>query len=231
MATTSKGNYVNGAGAGAIDNSQPGFPVYNRRIANPGPLGLFAFAITTFIYSLFALHTRRVYDPDLGLAMGLAVGGLVQLLAGMWAFPTGNTFAATMFSIYGAFYISLGIIYWPTSGILASYAPTTNVNRALGIYFTGWFVLTALMFFSSFRASITMVLLFFAWMMTFMLGMIGEYLNSYGTVKASAAFGLITTFIAFWAGSAGLITRDHHFFDLPVGHGIRGGNSAAANNV
>jgi len=228
MATTSYGDR-NGLGArgagGVLDNAQPGFPIYNRRIANPGPLGLYAFAVTTFVYSLFAVHTRRVFNSDLGLAMALAVGGLVQLLAGMWAFPTGNTFAATMFSIYGAFYLSLGIIYWPISGIIDSYLATANLNRALGIYLTGWFIVTALLFFAAFRASITLVLLFFSLMMSFMLGMIGEYVNSYSVLKASAAFGFITTFLAFWLGSSGLITRDHHFFQLPVGHQLRGNNA------
>ncbi|KDQ16028.1 hypothetical protein BOTBODRAFT_173311 [Botryobasidium botryosum FD-172 SS1] len=225
MASTSYDRNGVGARGGAFDNAQPGFPAYNRRIANPGPLGLYAFAVTTFIWSLFAVHTRRVYESELGLAMSLAVGGLVQLLAGMWAFPTGNTFAATMFSIYGAFYLSLGIIYWPGSGLIDSYLASHDLNRAMGIYLTGWFVLTTLMFFAAFRASITLVLLFFSMMMGFMLGMIGEYLASYRIMKASAAFGFITTFLAFWLGSSGLFTREHHFFQLPVGHQLRNRNT------
>lgn len=50
------------------------------------------------------------------MAMSLAVGGLAQLLAGMWEFACGNTFGATMFTSYGGFFISYGIIYWPSSG-------------------------------------------------------------------------------------------------------------------
>jgi len=220
MATTSNYPEKGGIGrnAGAFDNAQPGFPIYNRRIANPGPLGFYAFAISTFVWSLFAVHTRHVLSSSLGLAMALAVGGLVQLLAGMWMFPTGNTFGATMFSIYGAFYLSLGVIYWPGSGIIDTYSTFGDLNRAMGIYLTGWFVLTTLLFFAAFRASISLVLLFFSLMMAFMLGMIAQYLNSYSINKASAAFGFITTFLAFWLGTSGLVTRDHHFFQLPVGN-------------
>jgi len=66
--------------------------------------------------------------------MALVVGGLVQILASMWEFPSGHTYGATMFGILGAFYLSLGIIYWPTSGIIAAYQGTSLGNDALGLY-------------------------------------------------------------------------------------------------
>jgi succinate-acetate transporter protein len=57
-----------------------------------------------------------VDQTNISLAMALGVGGLTQFLAGMWEFVTGNTFAATMFSMLGGFYLAVGAIYWPGSG-------------------------------------------------------------------------------------------------------------------
>src|SRR5437588_2037169 len=76
--------------------------------ADPGPLGLAAFAGTTFILSM--INARLVAGPltdvPVVLGMALAYGGLAQLLAGMWEFRTGNTFGAVAFTSCGAFWIS-----------------------------------------------------------------------------------------------------------------------------
>ncbi|ELU38109.1 GPR1/FUN34/yaaH family domain-containing protein [Rhizoctonia solani AG-1 IA] len=71
------------------------FPVYHRKLANPAPLGLFGFASTTLILSLYNAGARGITTPNAVVGMALGVGGLCQLLAGMWEFATGNTFGAT----------------------------------------------------------------------------------------------------------------------------------------
>jgi len=109
-------------GGHAMDNSQPAFPVYHRRFANPAPLGLAAFATTTFVLSMCNVNTRGLNStPNIVVGMAFAYGGLAQLLAGMWEFACGNTFGATAFSTYGAFWISFGCIYVPWFGILSAY--------------------------------------------------------------------------------------------------------------
>ena len=72
--------------------------------------------------------------------MALGFGGLAQLLAGMWEFATGNTFGATAFTSYGGFWLSYGIIQWPSSGIKAAYTDPKELASALGIYLMAWFV-------------------------------------------------------------------------------------------
>src|SRR5450755_1462082 len=85
--------------------------------ANPGPLGLAAFAATTFMLSM--LNTNLVSEAG-GLAgvlaVALAYGGIVQVFAGMWEFRTGNTFGAVAFSSYGAFWISVFVLFKITAG-------------------------------------------------------------------------------------------------------------------
>src|SRR6185436_12686224 len=75
-------------------------------IADPAPLGLAGFALTTFVLSMFnaGLVSKTAEPVVLGLA--LAYGGVAQILAGMWEFRTGNTFGAVAFTSFGAFWIS-----------------------------------------------------------------------------------------------------------------------------
>ncbi|HET7578681.1 MAG TPA: acetate uptake transporter, partial [Bacillales bacterium] len=89
------------------------------KIANPAPLGLAGFGLTTVLLSL--VNAGVLSDGAMGMVLGLAViyGGTAQLLAGMWAFREGNTFAATAFSSYGAFWISFYLLghFGATSGV------------------------------------------------------------------------------------------------------------------
>jgi len=74
--------------------------------------------------------------------MAIFCGGLAQLLAGMWEFPRGNTFAATAFTSYGAFWMSFATILIPGSGVVASYPSLEEFANALGIYLIVWFMVT-----------------------------------------------------------------------------------------
>ena len=93
---------------------QPGlYRAPKSNIANPAPLGLSAFALTTFVLSLINMQTRAVTAPNLVVAAAYGYGGLVQLLAGMWEMAVGNTFGATALSSYGGFWIAFGIVLTP----------------------------------------------------------------------------------------------------------------------
>jgi len=200
--------------------TQAGFPVYHRKLGNPSPLGLYSFASTTLILSLFNAQARHINTPNVVVGMTLGVGGLVQLLAGMWEFAVGNTFGATVFSSYGGFWMSFGLIYWPSSGILAAYStPETasQLNDALGIYLITWFVVTVLVLLATFRSSIALVTTVFFLAITFLLLAIGEFTTQIAITKAGGYIGCITAMLAFYVGSAGLYSADASYFILPVG--------------
>jgi len=218
---------ANSAGAGYNDGYGGGAGGYGnggrRRIANPAPLGLFSFASTVLVLSLISVHTKHVTSPNIVMAMSLAVGGLAQLLAGMWEFACGNTFGATMFTSYGGFFISYGIIYWPGSGILAAYSASQagsggSLFDAFGIYLIPWFIFTTLMFFATHRATGALAALYFFWMLSLMLLMIASFRQSSSINKAGGAFGLVTAAIAYYAAAAAIITRDTGYFGLPTGN-------------
>ncbi|QRW19969.1 C-14 sterol reductase ERG24 [Rhizoctonia solani] len=196
--------------------SQPGFPIHrNRRLANPAPLGMFALAATTLMWSLYNARTRGLYQINAVIAQALAVGGLVQLLAGMWEFVTGNTFAATAFSILGGFWISYGIMYWPYSGSLVGYPTEGELGSALGIYFMVWMIVALMLFLGSLRGSIPLAAtFFFIFLMYMLIGM--RTLLAAGARRASGILGCVGSFIGFYTGAVGLHNRDTTYYNLPA---------------
>src|SRR5216110_4108673 len=95
-------------------------------IADPGPLGLAAFALTTFVLSMFNADLVGSGGEPVVLGLALAYGGIAQLLAGMWEFRTGNTFGAVAFSSYGAFWIS----FWALVTFFAPKIPAADAGHA-----------------------------------------------------------------------------------------------------
>jgi len=199
--------------------SQRAFPVYHRKLGNPAPLGLFAFASTTLILSLYNAGARHITVPNAIVGMAMGVGGLCQMLAGMWEFAAGNTFGATAFTMYGGFWVSFGLIYWPSSGILTAYqgAAASQLPSALGIYLITWMIITFLLFMATFRSSVALSAVFFFLIFTFMALAIGEFMESLTAHKAGGILGCITAMVAFYTGSAGLYSPDASYFVLPVG--------------
>lgn len=103
-------------------------------IANPAPLGLSAFALTTFLLSLINIGVRGTATPNIVVAAAFGYGGLVQLLAGMWEMAVGNTFGATALSSYGGFWISFAIIFTPGGfNILSEYETAAKSMGASGM--------------------------------------------------------------------------------------------------
>src|SRR5271156_6748535 len=103
--------------------------------------------MTTFVLSMF--NSNLVDDKGLPVVLGLALayGGLVQLLAGMWEFRTGNTFGAVAFCSYGAFWLS----FWAINVFYAKLLAPTHAGKDVGVYLYGWAIFTTYMWVASFR--------------------------------------------------------------------------------
>jgi len=185
------------------------------RIANPAPLGLFSFASTTFILSLYNVQARGITTPNVVVGMAVFCGGLAQLLAGMWEFPKGNAFGATAFTSYGAFWMSYATILIPGSGVLSAYTDPTELESALGIYLIAWFMVTFLLLVASLRKSVGLVVLFACLATTFLLLAAGTFTGAAMVGKAGGVLGIITAFIAYYVGLADLLAADD--VHLPVG--------------
>ncbi|KAI9310511.1 GPR1/FUN34/yaaH family-domain-containing protein [Dichotomocladium elegans] len=204
-----------------VQMSLPPPPIIQSYIVgNPGPLGLSAFALTTFVLSLHNAGAGMPVGSPSNIVVGLAFfyGGLVQLLAGMWEFRTGNTFGATAFSSYGGFWLSYALIFIPGAGITSAYTETPGIlSRSLTIYLIAWAIMTAIFLIASHRSSVGMVALFFFLFLTFVLLAAAEYNASSKTQVAAGAFGVITALIAWYNALSGLLTKESSYFQLPVG--------------
>jgi uncharacterized protein len=167
-------------------------------IADPAPLGLAGFALTTFVLSMF--NAGLVDNKGLPIVFGLALayGGVAQLLAGMWEFRKGNTFGATAFSSYGAFWIS----YWAYVTFFAKDVPAANAGSAVGLYLIGWGIFTAYMWIASFRTTAAVNLVFLLLAITFIVLGIGEATGSSGLSKLGGWIGLATAVAAWYASFA-----------------------------
>jgi len=195
----------------------PGYPVQHRKFGNPAPLGLFSFASTTFILSLYNVGARNINDPNLVVGMAIGVGGLCQLLAGMWEFACGNTFGATAFTSYGGFWISFALIFIPGSGILDAYTGKgTEIDSAIGIYLITWFMFTFIMFIATHKSSVALSSVFFFLFITFALLAAGSFTGNLTIHKAGGAFGIVTAFCAYYTGAASLYTSDASYIALPT---------------
>jgi len=207
---------------------QPGLyrPTTERKIANPAPLGLSAFALTTFVLSLINVQAHGVTTPNIVVAAAFGYGGLVQLLAGMWEMAVGNTFGATALSSFGGFWISFAIILTPGGFAIAdAYAADNGLdfNYAMGFFLFGWFIFTFLLLICTLRSTVAFFLLFFFLDMAFLLLAIGYILPQNGApdvkiIKAGGYFGLFAAFTAWYNALAGIADSSNSFFVIPVAH-------------
>lgn len=119
--------------------------------ANPAPLGLLGFGMTTVLLNI---HNSGLYPlGSMILAMGLVYGGLAQVIAGIMEFKKGNTFGTLAFTSYGLFWWSLVILLLLPNFTLLSPAATIPTNEAMAAYFFMWGMFTLLMFFGTLKAN------------------------------------------------------------------------------
>ncbi|KAH0826377.1 putative meiotically up-regulated protein [Lanmaoa asiatica] len=196
---------------------QPNFAPRPTKIANPGALGLFSFASTTFILSMYNVNARNVHTPNVVVGMACFSGGLAQFLAGMWEFPRGNIFGATAFTSYGAFWMSYATILIPGSGVVSSYASTDEFAQAIGIYLITWFILTFMFLIGALRRNLAFIALLFFLCITFILLAIGAWSGKASLNQAGGAFGIVTAWIAYYCALSDLLVKNESWFTLPLG--------------
>jgi succinate-acetate transporter protein len=169
-------------------------------IADPAPLGLAAFALTTFVLSFFNAGLVDKKGEPVVLGLALAYGGIAQLAAGMWEFRKGNTFGATAFSSYGAFWIS----FWAYATFFATKIPEGNQGSAVGLYLIGWGIFTTYMWVASFRTTAAVNVVFFLLAITFFLLGWGDASGTDGISKLGGWIGILTAIAAWYASFAGV---------------------------
>lgn len=205
---------------------QPGlYRAPKKGFANPAPLGLSAFALTTFVLSLINVGTRNIAEPNIVVALAFGYGGLVQLLAGMWEMAVGNTFGATALSSYGGFWLSFAIILTPGGFEIVSSItqdgklPETQFLNSFGLYLMGWWIFTTILLVCTLRSTVAFFMLFFTLDLAFLMLGIGYLLGlNTSCIKAGGVFGLLAAFLAWYNALAGIADSSNSFFVIPVAH-------------
>ncbi|KAJ9299224.1 hypothetical protein DTO271G3_2846 [Paecilomyces variotii] len=214
---------------------QPGLyrSVERRKFANPAPLGLSAFALTTFVLSAINMGARDITQPNIVIALAFGYGGLVQLLAGMWEMAVGNTFGATALSSYGGFWLSFAIVLTPGGFEIAKSLTVTTSSGAsdetmfynsMGLFLMGWFIFTFILLLCTLKSTVAFFTLFLTLDLCFLLLGIGYIqrndagLPNPPVIKAGGFFGLLAAFTAWYNALAGIADTSNSFFIIPVAH-------------
>jgi succinate-acetate transporter protein len=189
-------------------------------VADPAPLGLAAFALTTFLLSAENADLTRGGAAWLGYA--LAYGGLVQLLAGMWEFRNRNTFGATAFSTYGAFWI--GLFFYGT--IVGPGSP--NAANDKGWILLAFAIFNTYMLLAATRINMAVTAVFLTLEITEIVLAIGNFSSSTSTVKIGGWIGIITALVAWYTSFAGVSNSMAGGMRVPVGRPMGSARSVGA---
>jgi succinate-acetate transporter protein len=193
-------------------------------IADPAPLGLAAFALTTFLLSAVNAGWAKNSTGLDWWGYAIAYGGLAQLLAGMWEFRNRNVFGATAFSTYGGFWIGLGL--W-----LHFIAPTAKapleLNRDLGWILLAFAIFNTYMLIISSQVNLAVFLVFLTLEITEILLVIGNFTTkspalppnptNSTAIMIGGIVGVITALVAWYTSAAGVMNGVRGAVVFPVG--------------
>jgi succinate-acetate transporter protein len=181
-------------------------------IGDPAALGLAGFGMTTLVLSFG--NAGIIKEPaGIAVVFGLAIfyGGLAQLVAGIWEFRRGNTFGATAFFSYGAFWLSF---WW----INTHPAGAGDIHESLGLYLIAWAIFTAYMTLAALKTSTITLAVFGALTLTFLFLGIGVLQNEpTGSIyKVGGYIGILTAVLALYNSAAVVVNATHRRDALPT---------------
>ena len=170
-------------------------------IADPAPLGLGAFALTTFLLSLVNAGVMDAAAEPVVLGVALAYGGVAQMLVGMWEFRKGNVFGATVFTSYGAFWVS----FWAYVAFYAKEVPAENHGQAAGWFLMAWAIFTTLMLIAALRTTLVLAVLFAILNVALYLLSFGALASNPDLTKMGGILGLAAAAVAWYLCLAGVM--------------------------
>ncbi len=182
------------------------------QIADPGPLGLAGFAATTFVLSFVNAKLVNASVADAVLPLALFYGGLGQFIAGMWEFRKGNTFGATAFPTYGAFWLAFAFYAWFFQGKI----PTSDQGTATGLFLLVFAIVTVYLTVAALRVSGAVLGVFVLLSLTFIFLAIGALAGADGVSQVGGYIGIVTALAAFYTSFAGVTNSTFKRSVLPV---------------
>ena len=183
-------------------------------VADPAPLGLAAFALTTFLLSGANAGWMGAATGSAWLGYALAYGGGCQLLAGMWEFRNKNVFGATAFSTYGGFWI--GLFLW-VQFVAPHAASASAADHDLGWILLAFAIFNTYMLIMSAQLNMAVFAVFLTLELTEIILFIGNFSGTSGIVKLGGYVGILTALTAWYTSAAGVSASLNGSVRLPVG--------------
>ncbi|MBU0508195.1 acetate uptake transporter [bacterium] len=179
--------------------------------ANPAPLGLLGFGMTTVLLNL---HNAGLYELNsMILAMGIFYGGLAQIIAGIMEWKKRNTFGTTAFTSYGLFWLTLvGLIVLPKLGWIEA-----TSKGAMGAYLLMWGLFTLVMFFGTLKLNRALQFVFLSLAILFFLLAVGDFTGNAAITRLAGWEGIVCGLSAVYAGLAQVLNEIYKRTVWPVG--------------
>ena len=181
------------------------------KVANPGPLGLLGFGMTTVLLNL---HNAGLLPLSIVIvAMGIALGGLAQIIAGIRELCQGNTFAGTAFTAYGLFWWSLVLIW--VNPFADSIEPASAV--AMGYYLLLWGIFTLFMFIGTLKHNRATQVVFGSLTVLFMLLALGDFTGNHMITTIAGFEGIFCGLSAIYSAMGQILNAEYGKEVLPLG--------------
>jgi uncharacterized protein len=194
-------------------NTTPSETIIRDTTANPAPLGLLGFGMTTVLLNI---HNAGYFELNsMIMGMGIFVGGIAQIFAGIQEWKKNNTFGATAFTAYGSFWLSL-VALWliPKTGFGAAYASS---ETGVAWYLLMWGIFTLFMFFGTLRLNRMLQVVFFTLTLLFFLLAISDFTGNAGLRKIAGLEGILCGLSAFYGSMALILNEVYGREVLPLG--------------
>ncbi len=179
---------------------------------NPAPLGLLGFGMTTILLNI---HNAGIYELDsMIMGMGIFMGGIAQIFAGLQEWKKNNTFGATAFTAYGSFWLSLVAIWLiPSTSFGAAYKSS---ETAVGWYLLLWGIFTFFMFIGTLKLNRLLQVIFFTLTVLFVLLAVSDFTGNKSLHTIAGYEGIICGASAFYGCIAQVINEVHGKKVLPL---------------
>lgn len=185
-----------------------------HKFGNPAPLGLSAFALSTFVASMINTGALGVKNGNVVTGLAIFYGGFIQFVSGMWEMALENTFGALALGSYGGFWMAAGALSIPWFNIEGLYDDPAEYRNAMGFFFLGWLIFTAMLTLCTMKSTYAFFVLFLLVDTRFFLLMLGQFLNSDGVNIAAGVVGIVTALTAFYNAYAGVSTKENSYYTV-----------------
>ncbi|CCK69570.1 putative ammonium permease ATO3 KNAG_0C04690 [Huiozyma naganishii CBS 8797] len=187
----------------------------HRKLANPIPLGFASFSLSCLTLSLCNANVRGVTNVKLLISLFMFFGGAIELFAGLLCFVTADTYAMTVFSSFGGFWIAWGCINTDQFHSISAYSDDPQMlNNIVGFFLAGWTVFTFLMLMCSLKTSWGLFLLLTFLDLTFLMLCIGSFIDNNKAKMAGGYFGILSSVCGWYCLYYCVVTPENSYFNI-----------------